>query len=209
MSFISLRLLLFLCSIATVATQRQLDYHPCVVGSYYTTGSTYKINLDTLLSNLTSNTKIDYGFYNISHGESPDKVSAIGLCRGDIKPDACRSCLNNATINLPEDCPIHKDAWVGYDECILRHSSRQILHFEDYVNSVYLWNLKNITGPWDQYEPVLRQLLQGLKSIAASGDSLRKFVAANATGPDSQTIYAVTQCTPDLFKQDCDDCLMS
>ena len=189
MSFISFRLLSFICLIVIVTAQPPLGYKLCInnTGSY-TTNSTYKTNLDTLLSNLTSNTQIDYGFYNISYGQNSDKVSAIGLCRGDIKPDACRSRLNNATINLPEDCPIHKEAWGGYDECILRYSNRQILHSNDSNNSVYTWNLRNITGPWDQYEPVLRQLLQRLKSIAASGDSLRKFAAANATGPDSNYI---------------------
>ncbi|KAG5530534.1 hypothetical protein RHGRI_025474 [Rhododendron griersonianum] len=35
----------------------------------------------------------------------------------------------------------------------------------------------------------------------------RKFASDNAPGPDNIPIYAFTQCTPDLSKQDCDDCL--
>lgn len=61
----------------------------------FTANRTYHTNLNTLLSNLTSNKGIDYGFYNLSYGKNTDKVYAIGLCRGDVKPDECRSCLNN------------------------------------------------------------------------------------------------------------------
>jgi hypothetical protein len=36
---------------------------------------------------MSSNTEIDYGFLNFSAGETPDKVNAIALCRGDILPE--------------------------------------------------------------------------------------------------------------------------
>ncbi|RYQ93805.1 hypothetical protein Ahy_B09g100046 isoform B [Arachis hypogaea] len=42
--------------------------------------SNYAKNLNTLLSTLTSNTKINYGFYNSSYGQNTDRVNAIGLC---------------------------------------------------------------------------------------------------------------------------------
>ena len=37
----------------------------------YTSNSTYRANLDGLLTSIINNTKIDYGFYNFSAGESP------------------------------------------------------------------------------------------------------------------------------------------
>jgi len=36
--------------------------------------STYQQNLNKLLSTLTSNTEITYGFYNITYGKDNDKV---------------------------------------------------------------------------------------------------------------------------------------
>ncbi|KAK7280217.1 hypothetical protein RJT34_25279 [Clitoria ternatea] len=62
----------------------------------FTINSTYHTNLNTLLSTLSSNTEINYGFYNFSYGEDADKVYAIGLCRGDQMPDECRSCLDDS-----------------------------------------------------------------------------------------------------------------
>jgi hypothetical protein len=53
----------------------------------YTSNSTYRANLNTLLASMSSNTEIDYGFLNFSAGETPNKVNAIALCRGDILPE--------------------------------------------------------------------------------------------------------------------------
>ena len=41
----------------------------CLDNGDYTSNSTYKANLNHLLSTLTSNTEIDYGFYNSSNTE--------------------------------------------------------------------------------------------------------------------------------------------
>ena len=50
----------------------------------YSSNNTYRANLNTLLASMYSNTEIDYGFYNFTDGESPNKVYAIVLCKGDI-----------------------------------------------------------------------------------------------------------------------------
>ncbi|CAB4297226.1 unnamed protein product [Prunus armeniaca] len=75
----------------------------------YTTNSTYQKNLNDLLSSLLSNSN-GYGFYNSSRGQNADRVYAIGLCRGDIKSDACGKCLSDATYVLTESCPNQKEA---------------------------------------------------------------------------------------------------
>ena len=41
----------------------------CLDKGNYTSNSTYKVNLNHLLSTPTSNTEIDYGFYNSSNTE--------------------------------------------------------------------------------------------------------------------------------------------
>ncbi|KAG2685644.1 hypothetical protein I3760_10G134600 [Carya illinoinensis] len=51
----------------------------------------YRKNVDTLVSSLTSNTQIDFGFYNFSVGENSDRVNAVALCREDLTPTNCRS----------------------------------------------------------------------------------------------------------------------
>ncbi|XP_050258390.1 cysteine-rich receptor-like protein kinase 29 isoform X14 [Quercus robur] len=175
----------------------------------YTSSSTYKANLNHLLSTLTSNTEIDYGFYNSYYGQVPDKVYAIGLCRGDVKPDECRSCLYNTTNFLIQHCPNQKEAMRQDEYCILRYSFRNIFGImEDHP--VYIQpNVNNQSGNLDTYNQFLRSLLNGLRNQAAAGGSLRKFAEAKSTGINNKTQYALVQCTPDLSQTDCSNCLLS
>ncbi|GKD57704.1 cysteine-rich receptor-like protein kinase 26, partial [Tanacetum coccineum] len=59
----------------------------------------------------------------------------------------------------------------------------------------------------DKFNDDLRSLLDKLKEDAATGGALRKFASGNTTGPDSITIYAIMQCSPDISEQDCISCL--
>ncbi|KAK4858517.1 hypothetical protein QYF36_017587 [Acer negundo] len=71
----------------------------------------------------------------------------------------------------------------------------------------YMWNTQNVTSV-DQFNQVLRTLLEGLRSKAASGSSIRKFATGNASAPDFKILYALVQCTPDLSRDECSDCLI-
>ena len=193
--------------IAQAIAQPNFLYQFCLNNGNYTSNSTYKANLNHLLSSLFSNTEIDYGFYNSSYGQNPDEVYAIGLCRGDAKPDVCRSCLNDATKLLTQLCPNQKEAIGWYDYCMLRYSLRNIFGIMENSPSFYMWNYNNVSANLDKFNQDLRTLLDGLRVQAVAGGSLRKFAEANATAPNFQTLYALVQCTPDLSQQDCSDCL--
>ncbi|XP_059450809.1 cysteine-rich repeat secretory protein 38-like [Corylus avellana] len=165
----------------------------------YTADSTYEANLNRLLSSLYTNTEIDYGFYNSSYGQNSDQAYAIGLCRGDINPDVCRGCLNNATSLLRQRCPNQKEAIVWYDYCMLRYSNRSILGVEETSPSLYMWNVNNVSANYvNQFNDDLSSLLESLRSQAVAGDSLRKFATGDGTAPESITLYGLVQCTPDL-----------
>ncbi|KAH7569241.1 hypothetical protein JRO89_XS06G0128700 [Xanthoceras sorbifolium] len=210
----SSRLFFFLfCALAhlTILTVAQPNflYHFCSDQSgNYTTKSTYQKNLNTLLSSITSNSEINYGFYNFSAGQNSDKVNAIALCRGDVNLDACRSCINDSISQLTQICPNQKEAIGWYDYCMLSYSNRTIFGVKDTSRIFYMWNTRNVSSV-DQFNQVLTTLLESLRSRAASGSSLRKFATGNATAPDFKTLYALVQCTPDLSKEECSDCLVS
>ncbi|XP_020233083.1 cysteine-rich repeat secretory protein 38-like [Cajanus cajan] len=209
-SFVCCLLFLFLFMIIS-ETRAQPSYflnHFCDNDKgNFTANSTYHANLNTLLSNLTSNVEIDYGFYNSSYGQNSEKVNAIGLCRGDVKPGECRHCLNMSTALLTRLCPNQKEAISYHDKCMLRYSNRTIFGVVETWPSFYMWNANNATDV-EQFNQVLGNLMRNLTSIAASGDSRRKYAAANAYASNFQTIYGAVQCTPDLSDQDCNDCLV-
>ncbi|MED6180557.1 hypothetical protein PIB30_011320 [Stylosanthes scabra] len=170
--------------------------------------SNYTKNLNTLLNTLTSNTKINYGFYYSSYGQNTDRVNAIGLCRGDIKPEKCRGCLEQVKDNLTRLCPHSKEAtgWFHDETCMLRYSDSAIYGQLALLPMYYSVEEKNTTEV-DKFQEVLINLLQNLKSQAAFGDSRRKYSVGSAVGPRNITIYGFVQCTPDLSEKDCDDCL--
>ncbi|GAB4831020.1 hypothetical protein Ancab_005035 [Ancistrocladus abbreviatus] len=174
----------------------------------YTNNSTYQKNLNTLLSSITSNTQINYGFYNFSAGQDPDKVYGIGLCRGDASVATCHSCLNNSATKLVELCPVQKEAIGWYDKCMLRYSNSSIFGVEEESPSPILFNTGNVSDV-EQFNQKLGGLLSSLQTIAASGDSRRKFATGEANVSNFEKTYALMQCTPDLSRQDCFNCLGS
>ncbi|RZB43824.1 Cysteine-rich receptor-like protein kinase 29 [Glycine soja] len=195
--------------ISQATAKPEYPYAVCITeGGDYAPNSTYQTNLNTVLSRIISTTQNDYGFYNSSYGQEPDRVYANGLCRGDVTPHACLTCLNNSHLLLLKQCPHQKRAIGGYAECMLHYSYRSVLGYYDSDFRVYLQSKTNVKD-WDQYSYVLMKLLSRLKVKAATTDSYlnRKYASGNATIPGSQTIFAVVQCAPDLTVAQCNDCL--
>ncbi|KEH43974.1 putative Gnk2-like domain-containing protein [Medicago truncatula] len=176
----------------------------------YITGSTYHNNLKIAFIYLTFNSKVNYGFYNTNYGQNEDKVNLIGICRGDINPEDCRKCLVSSKSYLTEACPNKKEAigWYEADQkCMLRYSDRSILGLSEMWPAIIWWNVNNATLA-DQFNSVIKQLLNDLKNKAINGDSHRKYAVGTLPGPSSdQTINGLVQCTPDLSVSQCDDCL--
>ncbi|GMN49775.1 hypothetical protein TIFTF001_018934 [Ficus carica] len=194
--------------ISQAIAQPDFLYHFCEYEKgNYTINSTYQANLNHLLSILPSDDGNGYGFFNLSYGNSSDKVFSIGLCRGDAKPDLCRSCLVNATQLLPRLCPDQKAAVGWYDYCMLRYSNRSMYGVKESSQVFYMANGQNVSSNVDGFFEDLRTLLDELKNRAAAGDSLLKFATKNATAPGFRTLYGLAQCTPDLSQQQCNNCL--
>ena len=176
----------------------------------YTSNSTYKANLDGLLASMINNTKIDYGFYNFSAGESPDKVYAIALCTGDASPSECRSCINESRYELLQTCPNQKEAihWAWDIKCLIRYSYKSIFHILETEPNRGSFRVANATDVENFYN-ALTPLLDSLRNRAATGNSTHKFALQSGIASDFQTIYALLQCTPDLTAKDCNTCLQS
>ncbi|KAI5393057.1 cysteine-rich receptor-like protein kinase 44 isoform X1 [Lathyrus oleraceus] len=175
----------------------------------FTTNSTYHKNLNTLLTTLTSNTDINYGFYNFSFGENNNRVYSIGLCRGDLLPNDCRRCLSGSRTNLTSICPNQREAifWSEDERCMLRYSDRLILGVMEDVPMFYSNNL-NDSVDVNLSNEVVTSLLDNLTSRAVKGDSRTKYAAGSLPGPRYEVIYGLVQCTPDLSENDCNSCLV-
>ncbi|XP_073221370.1 cysteine-rich receptor-like protein kinase 25 isoform X3 [Cicer arietinum] len=91
---------------------------------------------------------------------------------------------------------------------MLRYSNRSIFGLMETAPGFSMFSPFNATDV-DNYNKVLGKLLYNLRTVAATGDSMRKYGTANVTGPNFQDIYSLMQCTPDLRYLDCNECLES
>ncbi|CAN1855133.1 Cysteine-rich receptor-like protein kinase 29 [Linum perenne] len=204
MNSLFLPLLLLLLLPSFIAAQPAFLWQICSndVGNY-TAGSQYRRNLNNLLTSIATNNQSNSGFYNSSSGQPPDRVNAIGYCRGDVSDSDCRGCIANATRRIVQDCPNQKQAVGWYDQCMLRFSNRTIYGSLETGQTFYMWNVANASDP-TQFNDALEGLLTRIRTAASS--SGEKF----ATGTRMQgfrTIYGLMQCSPDLSRQLCSDCL--
>ncbi|PWA63848.1 cysteine-rich RLK (RECEPTOR-like protein kinase) 25 [Artemisia annua] len=198
----------FLIIITTTTTLAQSDsllYFYCSDPGNYTTNSLYEKNLNTTFSILPT-TSNGFGFYNLSTGQGNNTINSISLCRGDIKPDICLSCLNNAIGSIRQLCAYKISAITYLEYCSVMYSNETVLGNNDLWFYIYMANRQNTTNV-DRFNGALRPLMDTLRAQASNGGPLKKFASGNTTGPDFSTIYALVQCTPDLSKQECNDCL--
>lgn len=186
-----------------------------VVCSYdkgnYTAGSDYERNLNDFFSSLLSNKSDNgYGFFRSSFGQNVDKVYAIGLCRPDLIPDACRSFLRNSTYSVKQACPNQKEAIIWSDHFMLRYSNRSLdgkLELVPAYNQSVTGNLSS--SDVESFNEQLRDFLGRLGTEAAAGGLLKKFAVetTRATYSNVQSISGHVQCTPDLSEENCSSCL--
>ncbi|KAJ4703254.1 Cysteine rich receptor like kinase [Melia azedarach] len=210
----SSRMLFFFCSIAlhlvalTIAQQDNLLLHLCLSEfGNFTRKSAYQTNLKHALSSISANTKDNGGgFYTASYGQNSNQANALAFCRGDVKPDNCRSCINNAILALPKRCPTQKESVIWYDYCMLRYSNRYFFGNMEFGPWFWMYNLNNVSDP-TTFNQAVKTLLDNLKHQAASGHSHLKFATGSAATTDSLTIYALVQCSNDMSQPQCVDCL--
>ncbi|XP_019171543.1 PREDICTED: cysteine-rich receptor-like protein kinase 10 [Ipomoea nil] len=200
---------LHLCS-ATIAADNidpNYEWHQCGTSGNYTPNSTYDNNLNTLLSSLSNNVN-QYGFYNGSVGQDSERASAIVLCRGDIELSVCRGCVKDNAERIKQLCPNQREAFRWYNICSIYYSHESILGSLRITPEIEQHSITPVKNP-GQFNQDLTSLVDRLRRQAVNGGPFLKYAANSTAGPDSQTIYAYVQCTPDLSVRDCENCLKS
>ncbi|KAJ1376485.1 Serine-threonine/tyrosine-protein kinase, catalytic domain [Sesbania bispinosa] len=166
----------------------------------------------TLLSSLSSNVTGNTAFYNttVSGGSSSDTVYGLFMCRGDVPRELCQKCVANATQRLhgqgSDTCPFAKGAIIWYDECMVRYSNRYFFSTVDTRPRMRLRNTANVSDP-ESFVRLLYTTLNESADEAANSSNGARFATKEAKISGFQTLYCLTQCTPDLSPQDCRRCL--
>ncbi|KAG7617010.1 putative cysteine-rich receptor-like protein kinase 7 RLK-Pelle-DLSV family [Arabidopsis thaliana] len=210
--FIFLFLFSFLTSFRASAQDPRFLAYYCPNATTYSSNSTYFTNLKTLLSSLSSrNASYSTGFQNATVGQALDRVTGLFLCRGDVSPEVCRNCVTFAVNNTFSRCPNQREAVFYYEECILRYSHKNILSTAITNEGEFIMRNPNHISPiQNQINQFTNLVLSNMNQIAIeAADNPRKFSTIKTELTALQTFYGLVQCTPDLSRQNCMNCLTS
>ncbi|KAM3354816.1 hypothetical protein ACQJBY_025517 [Aegilops geniculata] len=184
----------------------------CGESGVYESDSTYEANLRHLSSTLpkkaASSTTL---FATDTHGNVPNVIFALALCRGDSNASSCEGCLVTAFHDRQDNCPNSKDAAVYYDSnpCMLRFSNQNFLATTVNEHMLVIVSIEslmvNISSRADSFGLMLFTLLNSTAQSAAN--SSRRFTTSRLDVSSFPTLYSLMQCTPDLTAYDCMACL--
>ncbi|RAL44848.1 hypothetical protein DM860_003607 [Cuscuta australis] len=192
---------------AGVSSQPLGNY--CPNSTIYAPNSTYRSNLNSLLSALASNATRPNGFYNSTFGRGVSAAYGLFMCRGDVSVSDCRACVLDAGEQILKACPVQTDAVIWYDNCMLRYSKASMFGRSDASIVLIMRNTQNDSQP-ARFMDSVGNTLNAVAVAAAAGDgSGRKFATLKANFSAFEKIYALGQCTPDLSELDCRSCLTS
>ncbi|XP_007025940.2 PREDICTED: putative receptor-like protein kinase At4g00960 isoform X2 [Theobroma cacao] len=181
----------------------------CYDTGNFTTNSTYGINRDLILASLPANVSANGGFFTATIGKEPNKVYALGLCRGDSTSENCFSSLNSTTQDLIAKCPNQKEAisWGGDPPSMVRYANRSFFGILELDPSEAGTNVNDIKSNLTQFNTVWESLMDSVVRNASMGSFRLKYSTGEADNTVFQKIHALMQCTPDLSQSDCDSCL--
>ncbi|KFK22702.1 hypothetical protein AALP_AAs67984U000400 [Arabis alpina] len=188
---------------------------PCMNTSFFTPFSTYDTNRRLVLTSLASNVTTHRGFYKASIGQPPNIVYAAGMCIPGTEPEICSACIMSGSYALIENCRTQKEAsfWASNRTlCMIRYSHTYFIGSLDLEPSFDVFNPMDLKINPTEFSKTWKGLtVRMIQAISSNNDTTwsgGKYYAADVAAlPDSQTLYGLMQCTPDLSKADCNICL--
>ncbi|KAJ9566170.1 hypothetical protein OSB04_002136 [Centaurea solstitialis] len=163
----------------------------------------YQANLQTLLKFVAKNAPLQDGFSYTSVGNGSNQVNGLGWCRGDISPTTCFDCLNES-INIPlQDCPESKGLVIWTTLCNLRFSNKS------FFGEVWTRSSSSTYGNAGLDNPsVFSRGFAMMESLAMSVPNQPMMFETGVAnvGKDGER-YGLGQCSRDVSKSDCQNCL--
>ncbi|CAI9768486.1 unnamed protein product [Fraxinus pennsylvanica] len=163
-------------------------------------------NIDTILPKLVLGTS-QYGFIKTSYGKGESQIYGLAQCRGDVSSEDCSTCIQDAANEIRKRCPNQSDSRIWYEYCFLRYSTRNFFGQVDTGFGIYYYNVQNVTDPDpDTFNKELGALMDKISSEAVVPANKGLGKAKTVLTPFN-TLYGLVQCTRDLSKQGCAECL--
>ena len=188
-----------------------LEYlkHTCSSNKTFPTNSTYRSNLHTLLTSLSSRAATAEFYNATATATATETIYGMFMCRGDITNNqTCQKCIAMAAQQIASYCPNSKEAIIWFHECLVRYSNRSFFSTVDKwprLNSVSYNVTTNLTKE-GSYGWLLASTLND--AIVEAANTTKRFATKHVRLEGSNhNVYTLVQCTPDLSSRDCSSCL--
>ncbi|KAF6133979.1 hypothetical protein GIB67_040743 [Kingdonia uniflora] len=172
----------------------------CENTTAYMSSSIFSKDIDRALNTLTGLTVT--GFNTTSVGS----ITALALCRGDVTPLDCQSCVDKATSEIRQFCPGATSAQTWYSYCMIRYSNVNFLQKSNESILLSLYDTRQAPGP-EVFDDKVQELIQNLSVTA--GMSEKRFALGWTNVTNRVDLYGYLDCTRDLISDNCMKCLIS
>ncbi|KAI3456406.1 hypothetical protein Pfo_013069 [Paulownia fortunei] len=169
----------------------------------YELNSPFHNNLKSLFESLSIKTPKNKGFYRTSSGNGLDEVYGRALCRGDVTPGVCKSCVASASQEIMNNCQ-KQAAVIWFEKCQIEYSYAMLS--TAYTGKYPDLNSEKASDPVP-FCNALNNLTANLTKTAGSSELM--FATANLRFSIKETLYGLVQCTRDINPGECKTCLNS
>ncbi|XP_051125341.1 cysteine-rich repeat secretory protein 55-like [Andrographis paniculata] len=179
------------------------SFQGCVCGtSPMNARSRWAANLNAVFNSLAANVSAG-GYYRAEAGRGSDRAFGLIQCRGDVSPTDCVECTRHSFALAAKFCGGSKTAVVWQRWCLLRYSNATF--YGQWEGSGAAILPVNSTGLGDPAaaDAGMNMVFQ----LAGDAPNAKSMFARSPDVGRSWKGYGLAQCTRDLARSDCGDCL--
>ncbi|CAN6808841.1 unnamed protein product, partial [Brassica oleracea] len=205
-----------LFSILCLALAVSFDYVSAVVCGdemFFAPNGTYDTNRRLVLATLASNVISQDGYYNVSVGEGPGRIYALGMCIPGTEPQICSDCIQASSKYLLQDCQNQTDSYDWSPPfCYVRYSNSSFYNeitlkpqYAEYYTGDIPGNVTEFNRLW---EDLMRRMITATSSSTPGSPARRHYTVDMIPFTGFVNIYALMQCIPWISSVDCQKCLL-
>ncbi|CAL5344668.1 unnamed protein product [Camellia sinensis] len=195
------------CSNTTISKNDAPPYQFCSNTTISTDNNLFQSNLENLLHSMSSNSSVSNSF-NTTTGNDQDRLFGLFLCYNFVSKDDCKNCIASASQDIQKLCENSNEAVVWEEKCQLRYANESFFGHLDVTGNIWKDNKQNVSGDeLGRFSSVVNETLHNLSRFAAFNPSYGMYATGAVNFTDTETIYALVQCTRDLSPYDCNTCL--
>ncbi|XP_071695460.1 cysteine-rich receptor-like protein kinase 28 [Rutidosis leptorrhynchoides] len=130
-----------------------------------------------------------YGYYSLIMNAGTDTIYTNALCRGDVEPNLCMECVNEATLLLSDLCPYQKSGILYRDKCMLKYSNETEYSSETLPSLFISETNSKSSKDAGRFAKVVHELMHKLIGLAAKGNINVKFAGGSMGGVKHAKVF--------------------